>query len=238
MANEETMIPKILVVDDDSLVLKIISAYLDEKGFDHKEAFSGTVAVTLAREYSPDFVILDLMLPGISGREVLQELRRFSNAHVTVLSALGDESDRVQLLEMGADDYIVKPFSPRELVARIEAFVRRRHQNVRRAEILRLENLSIDRDRREVLIDGQLLELTPTEYDLLNVFLENGQRVVSRSRLIQLVWGEEFFIEERVIDVHIRRLRTKIEQDPAAPKIIITSRGAGYRLGDVAQWRD
>ena len=230
--------PKILTVDDEPLILKTISAYIEKSGFEHKEVTTGPEALSLIKVFSPDYIILDLMLPGMDGREVLKQLRHFSDAHVTVLSALGDEKDKVDLLESGADDYIVKPFSPRELVARIEAYFRRRNKELRQPEIIRFGDVVINRSKREVSSQGNFLELTPTEYDILGVFIDSAGRVLTRNRLIEIVWGDDFFIEERAIDVHIRRLRTKIERDPSQPEIIVTSRGAGYRFGDIDIWYD
>ena len=230
--------PKILTVDDEPLILKTISAYLEQSGFEHREVRSGPEALDMIGAFNPDFIILDLMLPGMNGREVLKQLRHFSDAHVTILSALGDEKDRVNLLEAGADDYIVKPFSPGELVARIEAYFRRRNKELKQPEIIRFGDVVIDRAKREVVSRGVLLELTPTEFDILGVFIDSVGRVLSRNRIIEIIWGSDFFIEERAIDVHIRRLRKKIETDPSQPEIIVTSRGAGYRFGDIRIWYD
>ena len=230
--------PKILTVDDEPLTLKTISAYLDHSGFEHREVATGPEALEQIQDYKPDYIILDLMLPGMSGQEVLKQLRHFSDAHVTVLSALGDEKDKVKLLESGADDYVVKPFSPRELVAKIDAYFRRRKREIQQPEMVRFGEIVVDRSKREVLSKGNLQDLTPTEYDILGAFIDSSGRVLTRSRLIEIVWGDDFFIDERAIDVHIRRLRTKIENDPSHPEIILTSRGAGYRFGDVDIWYD
>ncbi len=230
--------PKILTVDDEPLTLKTISAYLEHSGFEHREVATGPEALESIKEFEPDFIILDLMLPGMSGLEVLRQLRYFSDAHVTVLSALGDEKDKIKLLGTGADDYIVKPFSPRELVARIEAYFRRRRKELQQPEFVRFANIIVNRSKREVTNNGSILDLTPTEYDILGVLIDSSGRVLTRNRLIEMVWGGDFFIEERVIDVHIRRLRMKVENDPSRPEIILTSRGAGYRFGDIEIWYD
>ncbi len=230
--------PKILTVDDEPLILKTISAYLEQSGFEHQELSSGPEALNLIKDFNPDFIILDLMLPGMNGREVLKQLRHFSDAHVTILSALGDEKDKISLLEAGADDYIVKPFSPGELVAKIEAYFRRRNKELKKPEIIRFGDVIINRSKREVVSHGVLLDLTPTEYDILGVLIDSTRRILSRNRLIEMIWGSDFFIEERAIDVHIRRLRKKIESDPSQPEIIVTSRGAGYRFGDIRLWYD
>lgn len=230
--------PKILTVDDEPLILKTISAYLEQSGFEHREVTTGPEALEQIKEFKPDFIILDLMIPGMDGREVLKQLRHFSDAHVTILSALSDEKDKVSLLETGADDYVVKPFSSRELVARIEAYFRRKNKELQQPEIVKFGNIVVNRAKREVSKSGGLIELTPTEYDILGAFIDSSGRVLTRSRLIETVWGGDFYIDERAIDVHIRRLRTKIEADPSQPQIIITSRGTGYRFGDVEIWYD
>lgn len=230
------MRPRILTVDDEPLTLKTISAYLDHSGFEHREAMSGPEALRITKEYEPDFIILDLMLLGMNGKDVLQRIRQFSDAHVTVLSALGSEKDKISLLEAGADDYVVKPFSPREIVARIDAYARRRNREVQHPEIVKFGDVVVERSKREVRRSGSVVELTPTEYDILGAFIDGAGHVISRRRLVEMVWGDDFFIEERAIDVHVRRLRMKIECDPSNPEIIVTSRGAGYRFGDMDIW--
>ncbi len=230
--------PRILIVDDEPLIIRTLSAYLQQEGFDCREAVDGPAALKAVKEFNPDFIILDLMLPGMSGREVLRRIRHFSEAHVMVLSALGDEKGKVELLKLGADDYVVKPFSPRELAARIEAYFRRRNREIQQPEIVRFAHIKVNRSKREVHSGDHLIDLTPTEYKLLEVFIDSKGRVLSRGRLIETIWGNDFFIEERAIDVHIRRLRTKIEEDSSQPEIILTSRGAGYRFGDMELWYD
>ena len=228
----------ILVVDDEPLILKTIAAYLVREGFDFRTASTGKEALKVIETFPPDYVILDLMLPEMSGQEFLKQLRRFSDAQVTVLSARNNEHEKVELLYDGADDYVVKPFSTRELVAKVKAYFRRRNRQILMPELAHLGTLVVDRAKREVLNNGELIDLTHTECDILAAFIENPGHVLSRGRLIEMVWGNEFYIEERAIDVHVRRLRTKIEKDPAHPEIVVTSRGSGYRLGDIELWYD
>lgn len=224
------MTQRILVVDDETSVLKTVRAYLEQESFVVATAAEGKAALALARTFQPDLVILDVMLPGMDGFGVLRELRRESNVYVLMLTAKASEVDRVVGLELGADDYLTKPFSPRELVARAKAILRRGRDQTDTEPALAFHQLRIDPDARRVWKNEVELELTPTEYDLLYTLARHQKRVLSRQQLIEYVWGYDYFGDDRVIDVHIRRLRIKIESNPQEPVYISTVRGAGYRF--------
>lgn len=219
----------VLVVDDEPTVGMTIRAYLERDGFEVAVATDGRTALTLAQTFQPDLIILDVMLPELDGFAVLRELRRMSDVYVLMLTAKTDEIDRVLGLEMGADDYLTKPFSPRELVARVKAILRRGRNANTPDPVLTFNQVKIDPNARRVWKHSEI-ELTPIEYDLLATLAKHHGQVLSREQLIELVWGYEYFGDDRVIDVHIRRLRLKIEDDPQNPTYIVTVRGAGYRF--------
>lgn len=234
--------PTVLVVDDEENIREAIAFTLRREGFEVLEAATGYEAVEQA-EHNPDVVILDIMLPGIDGLEVLRRLRTTSNVPVLMLSAKGDEIDRVVGLEIGADDYITKPFAMRELIARIRAIVRRvgmtnepatqpqsRPAVKQNGTEIQAGSLVIDLAARTVTNNGDLVELNPKEFDLLAYMARHPGVVMSRDALLREVWGYEFRVDTRTIDVHIRWLRTKLEADPAAPQMLVTVRGAGYRF--------
>ena len=224
------MSQRILIVDDEVTVLKTVSAYLEQDGFDVKTAMNGKTTMELAQSFQPELIILDVMLPEVDGFSILREIRRESDVYILMLTAKAGEVDRVVGLELGADDYLTKPFSPRELVARVKAILRR-GRNVNLAEpVLTFAQLRIDPDARRVWKVDEEIELTPIEYDLLYALARQHQRVLSRYQLIEHVWGYDYYGDERVIDVHIRRLRLKIEDNPQSPTYITTVRGAGYRF--------
>ncbi len=224
------MAQKVLIVDDETSVLKTIRAYLEQEGFTVATAVESLTALDLARTFQPDLIILDVMLPSMDGFSVLREIRRESEVYILMLTARAGEVDRVVGLELGADDYLTKPFSPRELVARVKAILRRgRNQNERDPE-LAFSQLRIDPVARRIWKNDNEIELTPTEYDLLYTLARHHKRVLSRQQLIEYVWGYDYFGDDRVIDVHIRRLRIKIEDSPQEPAYIVTVRGAGYRF--------
>lgn len=222
---------KILVVDDETPIVQTIRAYLEREGFTVYTAFDGPTALQAVRSYRPDLVILDIMLPEIDGLEVLRQIRTFSDVYVIMLTARTEEPDRIVGLTMGADDYVTKPFSPRELVARVKAVLRRQRANTTDLP-LRFRRIQLDSAARKVWKDGQEVTLTPLEFDLLHTLARHHGRVLSREQLIEHVWGYDYFGDERVVDVHIGHLRKKIEDDPAEPRLIVTVRGVGYRFED------
>ncbi len=226
------MAHRILVVDDELTLLNSVRAYLEQEGYDVQTATDGRMALQVARESQPDLVILDIMLPEIDGLEVLRRLRQGSDAYVIMLTAKADEADKVIGLGMGADDYVTKPFSPRELVARVKAALRRlggRHEGT---TDLVSRHIRLEIDARTALKDGRPLDLTPIEFDLLHALMRHTGRVLSREQLIEQVWGYEYYGDERVVDVHIGRLRKKIEDDPTDPTLIGTVWATGYRFED------
>ena len=223
---------KILIVDDEPLILKTVQAYLEEEGFAVQPAADGPSALRLAHSFHPDLVVLDVMLPGMDGWEVLRRLRQESEVYVLMLTARSDETDKIVGLNMGADDYLTKPFSPRELVARIKAIMRRGRAATGGEAALVFRRLRIDPDAREVRKDGTLIDLTSTEFTLLHVLAQNRGRVLSREQLIEQVWGYDYYGDDRVVDVYMGRLRKKLEDDAESSKLLLTVRGVGYRLGD------
>lgn len=224
------MSQQILIVDDEITVLKTVSAYLEQDGFHVTTATDSETAMKLAQTMRPELIILDVMLPGLDGFSVLREIRRESDVYILMLTAKSSEVDRVVGLELGADDYLTKPFSPRELVARVKAILRRGRTTDLVEPVLTFSQLRIDPDARRVWKGEFEIELTPIEYDLLYTLARHNRRVLSRYQLIEQVWGYDYFGDERVIDVHIRRLRLKLEDNPQSPAYIITVRGAGYRF--------
>ncbi len=224
---------KILVVDDEANIVRLVKAYLVREGYEVYTAADGPAALRAARAFRPDVIVLDIMLPGMDGLEVLAQLRRESDVYVILLTAKTEETDRVVGLTLGADDYVPKPFSPRELVARIKAALRRlrREAGPLPGSVLILRRLRIDQARREVTFDGQPVHLTPTEFDLLVALARHPGLVLSRQQLIAHVWGTEFYGDQRVVDVHIAHIRQKLEALGGAD-LIGTVRGVGYRLED------
>ncbi len=221
----------ILIVDDHQSVRMLVSDYLSEQGYRVLTACDGVEALTMARLAHPDLVLLDVMMPGLDGLGFLTIFRRESNTPVLLLTARVDETDKVVGLELGADDYITKPFSMKELLARVRAHLRRAGTapQANAAELLRLGDVSLNRATRDVLVDGQSVSLTPTEFTLLEAMLAAPGRVFSREQLLALLQGNSYEGVERTIDVHIRNLRKKIELDPAHPRYVETVFGAGYR---------
>ncbi len=224
---------KILVVDDEPAIRSTVQAYLEREGFTVRTAPDGALALKAARTFAPDLVVLDIMLPGIDGLEVLRQLRQESPVYVLMLTARAEEADKVIGLSVGADDYLAKPFSPRELVARVKAVLRRgRVGGPADAAPLRFRRLVVEPEARRVRKDGEPVELTTVEFDLLYALARHAGRVLSREQLIEQVWGYDYYGDERVVDVHIGHLRRKIEDDAANPSLIATVRGAGYRFED------
>ncbi|MCL8206655.1 MAG: response regulator transcription factor [Actinomycetia bacterium] len=222
---------KVLVVDDEPAIQELVRFALEREGFEVSVAQDGWAALAEAERLKPDLVVLDLMLPGLNGFEVCRALRATSDVPVLMLTARKEESDRVQGLDLGADDYVTKPFSPRELAARVKAILRRVRGPER--ETAAETGLVVDAERRRVLLDGQPVELTYTEFELLRVLAAHPGRVFTRDELLTRVWGADFYGDARTVDVHIRHLREKLHEDPMAPRFIETVRGVGYRFREV-----
>lgn len=221
----------ILVVDDEADLVELVSYNLKKEGFLVDSASDGETALTRIRKGKYDLLILDLMLPGIQGMELCRILRndpKTSVLPIIMLTAKGDEVDRILGLEMGADDYMAKPFSPRELVARVKAVLRRSKEKPVSEKILKIGDIEIDRERYVVSVRTKPVKLSATEFKLLLFLAERKGKVFSRDQLLDAVWRDEAFVEPRTVDVHIRRLRSNIEEDPAKPKYIKTMRGIGY----------
>jgi two-component system, OmpR family, alkaline phosphatase synthesis response regulator PhoP len=221
---------KILVVDDEERIVNIVRAYLEKEGYRVVTAGDGRQALRVAQRERPDLVVLDLMLPELSGWDVCRELRRDSSVPVIMLTARDDETDKIVGLELGADDYVTKPFSPKELVARIKAVLRRGRAAPTGAKAAEIGDLLIDSERHEVRKQGKLLSLTPSEFGLLEALAGSPGRVYTRLQLLERVQGEAFEGYERSIDSHIKNLRQKIEDDPRQPRYVLTVFGIGYKL--------
>ena len=225
--------PKILVIDDEQSIINLITAYLRPEGYEVYTASNGPSGLHAALAYKPDLIVLDIMLPGLDGVELLTRLRRQSDVYVILLTAKTDETDKIVGLSVGADDYVTKPFSPRELVARIKAALRRL-QNVAgpsQGQVLNFKHLRIDTGSRQVWVNDQLVELTSTEFDLLKTLAEHRGLVLSREQLLEKVWGHDYFGEIRVVDVHLGHIRQKLGNE----ELITTVRGVGYRFEDEAE---
>ncbi|HOS94488.1 MAG TPA: response regulator transcription factor [Armatimonadota bacterium] len=223
----------ILVVEDDQDIADSVAYSLRREGYEVEVAYDGSEGVRVGLEQKPDLVILDLMLPGLSGFGVFRELRRRSTVPVIMLTARVSENDRVAGLELGADDYITKPFSLRELVARVKTVLRRAEQAAGPAdEVLTVKGLVIDRGRRTVTVDGRQVTLTPQEFALLECLARHPGRAMSREVLLQQAWSESEYIDPRTVDVHVRLVRGKIEAEPSQPTRILTVRGVGYKLAE------
>lgn len=229
----KAMADTVLVVEDELKLRDLLRSYLERAGFAVLSTGSGAEAISLARRNPPDLVILDLRLPDIPGEEVARELRDQSDVAIVMLTAKSGEDERIKGLEVGADDYITKPFSPRELVLRIQAVLRRGRadRTIRTRRSFAASELVIDEDRREVIVRGQAVELTPTEWGILTSLAAAPGRVYSRWELVNRVRGYEFEGYERTIDSHVKNLRRKVELDPRSPRIVVTVLGGGYRLG-------
>jgi DNA-binding response OmpR family regulator len=222
----------ILLVDDEPLIIDSLTYSLKREGFDVKVAYDGTQALLSVQEYEPDLIVLDLMLPDISGLEVCRRIRTGRTTPVIMLTARGEEIDRVLGLEVGADDYLAKPFSFRELLARIRSTLRRVELDRQASQLqpVTLRQLSLDPVARRVFKGDQELQLSAREFDLLAILMKNAGRALSRDELLTQVWGEEWIGDPRTLDVHVRWLRLKVEEDPASPQYIQTVRGYGYRF--------
>jgi two-component system response regulator VicR len=224
----------ILLADDDEMIVDVLQHQLRLEGFDVLVAYDGETALALARSHKPDLVLLDVMMPRLQGFEVCREIRRESAAPILMLTARGEEIDRIVGLDLGADDYVVKPFGFRELMARIRANLRRMALLTPAAnhdeDKVQIGHVVIDRKRRSVSRNGAPVKLSQREYDLLLALFEANGAVATRGQLLDQVWGEEWIGDPRTLDVHMRWLREKLEQEPAQPRLLLTVRGVGYRL--------
>jgi phosphate regulon transcriptional regulator PhoB len=227
-----TSVPRILVVDDEPHIVELVRYNLLQEGYDVSTAADGETALTKARSEKPDLVVLDIMLPGLHGVEVCRRLRRESGVPIIMLTARSGEQERVVGLESGADDYVTKPFSPRELVARVRAVLRRRVREVSAPaqDPVRVGGLLLDPATHEVTLNGRPVDLTAREFDLLLLLMRHPNRVFTRDFLLEHLWGHDFYGSTRTVDMHVSRLREKIEDDPASPTYIATVRGVGYKL--------
>jgi DNA-binding response OmpR family regulator len=223
---------KVLIVDDEPRIVSGVRRYFEQAGFDVLAAYDGPGGLSMALTERPDLVVLDLMLPGMDGMDVCRALRRESDVPIIMLTARVEEADKLIGLELGADDYVTKPFSPRELVARSRAVLRRVQKTSRAipTEIYDFGPMSFDVAARQCIVDGRVVPLTPTEFDLLSILVQNQGRVFSRTQLLEAAHLGVYEGVERTIDVHIHNLRRKLEPDPAHPRYILTAFGAGYRF--------
>jgi two-component system response regulator MtrA len=225
----DAMRTRILVIDDDPALAEMLTIVLRNEGFDSTVVGDGTQALAAAREFRPDLVLLDLMLPGMNGIDVCRVLRADSAVPIIMLTAKADTVDVVLGLESGADDYVIKPFKPKELVARVRARLRRTDDEP--AELLTIGDVLIDVPAHKVTRAGQVIALTPTEFDLLVTMARKPRQVFTRDVLLEQVWGYRHPADTRLVNVHIQRLRAKIETDPENPEIVLTLRGVGYKAG-------
>ena len=228
------MAQRILIVEDDASTAEAVAYSLEQEGFEAAVAADGDAALKAFEKQPPDLVILDLMLPGISGWQLLTAFRRHRPVPVIVLTARVEEADRVAGLEMGADDYVTKPFSVRELTARVRAVLRRAtERDAEQAEAVTSSGgVTVDADRHEVFVNGNAVALSPKEFDLLAYLMSHAGRVRTREQILQAVWGQDAYLDERTVDVHVRWVRKKIEADPANPERLVTVRGVGYKFVD------
>ncbi|MBU6311862.1 MAG: response regulator transcription factor [Actinomycetales bacterium] len=221
----------VLVVDDEIPLTGVVGSYLEREGFQTAVAHTGPDAVDRARALSPDLIILDVMLPGFDGIEVCRRVRQFSDAYIIMLTAKDEEMDKVLGLSMGADDYLVKPFSPRELIARVRAMLRRPRTSEDAATVShQVAGIILEPQARHLTVDGTPVELTRTEFDLLAALMEHPKAVLTRRQLIDAVWGPGWYGDEHVVDVHIGHVRDKLGDDAASPRYIRTVRGVGYGM--------
>ena len=220
----------VLIVDDDEKLVQLLKTYFDKEGFITYTANDGLVALQEVRQRKPDIMILDLMLPGMDGWDVCRKIRRDNDLPIIMLTARDEESDRLVGLEIGADDYVSKPFSPKEVVARAKVILRRTYREVVQQKLIKAGGLTIDLERHQVLAGNQLVDLTPTEFKLLEVLASNTGKVFSRLQIVEQTQGYTFEGYERTIDAHIKNLRRKLENNPKEPKYILTVYGIGYKF--------
>lgn len=224
--------PKVLIVEDEPSLVETISYNLREEGYKVCTAADGITALDVMKNESPDLVLLDVMLPGVDGLEVCRLIRRESDVPIIMLTAKSREIDKVVGLEVGADDYITKPFGMMELIARIRAALRRSRRESQSPEVFSAHGIQLDIAKRNVTVEDATVELRPKEFELLHILLANRGRVMERSTLLDRIWGEDEYIDAGTVDVHIRRLREKVEVDPSKPVRILTVRGAGYKFAE------
>ena len=224
-----------LVVDDEPSLVTVVAGYLAREGYAVETAADGETALATARRTRPDVIVLDLMLPGIDGVEVCRQLRTFTDAYVIMLTARAEEVDKLIGLSVGADDYLTKPFSPRELMARVKVMLRRPRTTTPGAaveeQVRRFGALAVDPQAREVHLDGVAVELTRTEFDLIDALSERPRLAFTRAQLIERVWGPGWIGDEHLVDIHLGHVRRKLGDDPTNPRYILTIRGVGYRMG-------
>ena len=223
---------RVLIDEDEIKITRLVRDYLRQAGFDVLEAIDGPSALSLARAEKPDMIVLDLGLPGMDGLDVTRELRAASSVPIIMLTARSEETDRIVGLELGADDYVTKPFSPKELIARIRAVLRRADATLGGGEVVRAGPLEMDLPKRRVTVDDREIELTSTEFDLLLVLARQPGRIYTRAQLLDAVHGVSFESYERSVDAHIKNLRRKIETDPKRPQLVLTVYGIGYKFTD------
>ncbi|MCX7694338.1 MAG: response regulator transcription factor [Caloramator sp.] len=226
---------KILIIDDELHIVELIKYNLEMNGYKVYYALNGTEGINIAYEKKPDLILLDIMLPEMDGFEVCKKIKRddeLANIPIIMLTAKGEEFDKILGLELGADDYITKPFSVRELVARIKVVLRRNTKDEKQQNVINIGNLTIDLERHEVIKDGRKIELTLKEFELLKLLVLNKGKVMTRDFLLDRIWGYEYYGETRTVDVHVRHLRQKIEDDDKNPRYIETVRGIGYKFKD------
>jgi two-component system, OmpR family, alkaline phosphatase synthesis response regulator PhoP len=222
----------VLVVEDEIEIARVVRDYLRNAGFEVIVVGDGGSAVASVRSAKPDLLVLDLGLPGRDGLDVAREIRRWSDTPIVMLTARGDETDRIVGLEIGADDYVVKPFSPKELVARVRAVLRRTRTAARGDEVVRAGDVEIDTAKMRVSVGGTQVDLTPTEFQLLATLAREPGRVFTRSQLLDAVHGVAIESYERAIDAHVKNIRRKIEPEPGSPRYVVTVNGVGYRFAD------
>ncbi|HEU4831504.1 MAG TPA: response regulator transcription factor [Actinomycetota bacterium] len=222
----------VLVVEDEIEIARVVRDYLRNAGFEVIVVGDGGSAVASVRSAKPDLLVLDLGLPGRDGLDVAREIRRWSDTPIVMLTARGDETDRIVGLEIGADDYVVKPFSPKELVARVRAVLRRTRTAARGDEVVRAGDVEIDTAKMRVSVGGTQVDLTPTEFQLLATLAREPGRVFTRSQLLDAVHGVAIESYERAIDAHVKNIRRKIEPEPGSPRYVVTVHGVGYRFSD------
>ncbi|MBS3947049.1 MAG: response regulator transcription factor [Dethiobacter sp.] len=224
---------KVLVVDDEKTIVKGLKFGLEKEGYEVVPAYDGEEALRLFAAEKPDLIILDLMLPGVDGFEVCRRLRKSSDVPIVMLTARGEDIDKILGLELGADDYVTKPFNPRELVARVKAILRRAQSGVldpAQMQVIRLQEMQIDLLQHKVRVKNKEVELTGKEFALLSLLASHPGRVFSREQLLEQIWGYDYYGDARTVDVHIRHLREKLEQAPGSPQLILTVWGVGYKF--------
>lgn len=226
------MAEKILVVDDERNIVELLKFNLEKEGYEVIAAYDGIDAVKLAKEEKPNLIILDIMLPGQGGLEACRQIRKESKVPILIATAKGEEIDKILGLELGADDYVTKPFSPRELIARVKAILRRTSVPAEEQDEVTVKDISINLSRHEVYVKGQKVNLKPKEFELLKILATNKGKVFTRDFLLEQLWGYDYLGDTRTIDVHVRRIRQKIEENSEAPKYLKTIHGVGYKFQD------